>query len=155
MSVRKVVQKPSKFAIVNKAVAALNLGDYGKIEGFVSRTADILKRESETATRSISNAEHNHKTELSILGEELDDAVQSVEDAYCSLEPEQLKDNASQRAFRETYLDSIDYAEGIVLGIEKKTKEVIEAHEAKVAGYQKQVDARQLRIVRLTKGIIE
>ena len=150
----KEVKAPSKFAIVNKAVAALNLGDYGKIEGFVGRTADILKREQETAERSIENAKHNWKTELVVLNEELEDAETAVEESYCNLDPEKLKDNAAQRSFREQYLTSLDQAEAVVAGIEAKIEKEKDSHEEKVAKYQKQVDIRVKRIKRLTKGVV-
>jgi hypothetical protein len=152
---KDVVTKPSKFAIVNKAMASLNIGDYGKIEGFVSRTADILKREAESATRSITNAKHKHTAALVVLNEELEDAKEGVEEAYCDLHPEKLKDHASQRAFREEYLSTIDAAESVVLGIEDKIEAAKEAYKVKIAGYKEQVTVRETRITRLTKGIVK
>lgn len=142
----------SKFAIVNAVVVALNLGDYGKVENTVIKTAKKLKREVETAERSILNAKHNYTSKKSEMDEKLEDAEQAVDDSYTNLDPKQLKTNEMQRAFIETYLSSIDTAEAVVVGIEDKMKEQKEAYDVKVKGYKDQIAVREKRINRLEKG---
>lgn len=155
MSESSKVLKPSKFAIVNAVVAALNLGDYGKVEGFVMKTAKSLERENETIARSIVNAKHNLKTRISGLEEELEDAQMAVEEAYTNLDPKDLKNNEAQRVHMATYLGAIDRAEGFVLGLDGKIKDAKEASKEEIADLDKQADVRKQRIARLTKGIVK
>jgi len=143
----------SKFAIVNAVATALNLGDYGKIEGFVERTAKALKRENETFSRKIKNAEHNFESTNTQLADDLEDAQQAVEDAYKNLDPAKLVNNEMQKAFRATYLASIDTAEGKEKGVEESIKTLKEAHKEEVKKHQDQIDIRTKRIKRLTKGV--
>jgi hypothetical protein len=154
MSQQKVL-KPSKFAIVNAVVAALNLGDYGKVEGFVMKTAKSLERENETITRSIANAKHNLKTKLSGLEEELEDAQMAVEEAYTNLDPNDLKNNEAQRVHMSKYLTAIDTAEGYVLGLENKIKDAKEVSKDEIKELETQADVRKKRIARLTKGVVK
>lgn len=147
------VKKLSKFAIVNAVVVALNLGDYGKVENFVQRTAKALERESETIDQSITNAKHNLKTELRGLIDDLEDAQTAVEEAYTSIDPKDLKDNAAQRVYKEIYLKAIDTAEGFVLGLEEKIVEARKLSKERIEDLGKQKAVRIKRIARLTKGV--
>jgi len=145
--------KKSKYAIVNAVVVALNLGDYGKIEGFVQKTVKVLEREVDTLERNIVNAEHNFQTSLSENTEKLEDAQQCVEDAYTNLNPDNLKTNEAQRDYMETYLERIDTAEGKVLGIERSMEEEKERHDENIKEFKEQIAVRKTRITRLTKGV--
>ena len=147
--------KKSEYALVNAVVIALNLGDYGKIEGFVKKTAKTLEREVDTAERSIKNEQHNHKSMLSALNEKLEDAQTAVEDTYTNLDPAKLKTNEQQRAFMEIYLELIKEANGLVLTIEKEIEEVCEKSKEIVKELRKQIKIRREVIARLTKGIVK
>jgi len=155
MSESKKVLKPSKFAIVNAVVAALNLGDYGKVENFVQKTARTLEREVDTAERSITNSKHNLKSKLSSLEERLEDAQVAVEEAYTNLDPKDLKTNEEQRKYMDKYLFNIDSAEGYVLGLEEEIEKVKEESEEEIKNLNKQVSIRKQRIARLTKGVTD
>jgi len=155
MTQSREVKKLSKFAIVNAVVVALNLGDYGKVENFVQRTAKALERESETIDQSIANAKHNLKTELRGMNDDLEDAQTAVEEAYTSIDPKDLKDNAAQRVYKEIYLEAIDKAEGLVLGFEEKITKAKEVHKEKLENLNKQKAIRTKRIARLTKGVVK
>jgi predicted nucleic acid-binding Zn-ribbon protein len=149
--VKNVVAK-SQFSIVNEVAVMLNLGDFGKVEGFIRKTAKTLEREIETAERSIVNEKHNTKSKLSSLTEKLEDARQSVEEAYTNLDPELLKTNDAQRKFMETYLSDLDAVEAVVAGIEEEIKDAKEVSVKVIEKLGKEVAVRQTRIARLTKG---
>ena len=150
---KKEIKPVSDLAIVNTICAKLNLGDFGKVQNFFDKTISTLKREVETAERSKKNEQHNTETKLADLKEELEDAQSSVEDAYSNVDPENLKTNEAQRSYMETYLAGIDFAEAIVLGIEKRIESVQEASSKVIENLDKQITVRQTRITRLTKGI--
>lgn len=150
---KKEIKPVSQFEIVNKVAAMLNLGDFGKIESFVSKTASTLKREVETCERSKKNELHNLTTAMADLKEKLEDAQDSVEEAYSNLDPANLKTNESQRSYMETYLSNLDSAEALVLGIEKTIELTQEASDKVIEGLDKQIAVRQTRIDRLTKGV--
>lgn len=150
---KKEIKPVSQFEIVNKVAAMLNLGDFGKIENFVTKTANTLAREVETAERSKKNELHNLDTKLAALNEELEDAQLSVEEAYSNLDPANLKTNEAQRSFMETYLEALDKAEAVVLGIQENIKRAKEASEKVIENLDKQIAVRQTRINRLTKGV--
>jgi hypothetical protein len=149
--VKNVVAK-SQFSIVNEVAVMLNLGDFGKVEGFIRKTAKTLEREIETAERSIVNEKHNTKSKLSSLTEKLEDARQSVEEAYTNLDPELLKTNDTQRKFMETYLSDLDAVEAVVVVIEEEIKEGKEVSAKVIEKLGKEVKVRKTRIARLTKG---
>jgi len=150
---KKEIKPVSQFEIVNKVAAMLNLGDFGKIENFVTKTANTLAREVETCERSKKNELHNLETKLAALNEQLEDAQLAVEESYSNLDPANLKTNEMQRSFMETYLSSIDSAESVVLGIQKSIEDVKEASDKVIENLDKQITVRQTRIDRLTKGV--
>jgi len=149
--VKNVVAK-SQFSIVNEVAVMLNLGDFGKVEGFIRKTAKTLEREIETAERSIVNEKHNTKSKLSSLTERVEDAKQAVEETYTNLDPELLKTNDAQRRFMEQYLGDLDRVEAIVAGIEEEIKDAKEASKKVIEGLAEEIKVRKTRIARLTKG---
>jgi hypothetical protein len=145
----------SKYALVNRVATALNLGDFGKMEGFVERTAKYLERENETAVRNISSLKHNFKTDSSQISDDREDAVGEVDDAYDMLDPSKLKNNDMQKDFRKIYLAGIKKAEGKLLGIDQAIIEDQEAHDKAVKVYQDQIDSRKNTIKRLTQSKVK
>ena len=154
MNTEKKVEK-SKFAIVNEVAVIFKLGDFGKVESFIRKTAKTLEREVETANRSIKNERHNLKSELSELGEKLEDAQQSVAEAYTNLDPKDLQTNDAQRKYMETYLDAIDGAELAVKDLEDLTKEKKEDSDKVIKNLQDEIAVRTNRISRLLVGAKE
>jgi F0F1-type ATP synthase membrane subunit b/b' len=142
----------SKFAIVNAVAAMLNLGDFGKVESFIQKTARTLDREIETASRSIANEKHNLKTTLGDMKEKLEDAQQNLEESYTNLDPENLKTNDAQRNYMEIYLGAIDRAESIVEGFEAAIIKAKKTSEESVELLNAEIAIRKKRISRLTKG---
>lgn len=142
----------SQFEIVNRIAAILNLGDYGKVENFISKTVNTLKREIETLERSKKNEQHNLASTIATLEEELEDANVSLQETYANVDPKDLTTNEMQRKFMETYLSSIDIAESKVEGIKKKIDKVNEESTKVVEDIDKEIAVRERRITVLSKG---
>ena len=151
MKDQKEVAK-SEFAIVNEVAVMLNLGDFGKVESFVRKASSILKREVDTAERSIINEKHNTKSKLDDMQEKLEDAQQSVSETYTNLDPKDLKTNDAQREHAKIYFAALDKAEGVVKGIEDKIAAIKETSDNKVKSLNDEIAVRKTRINRLTKG---
>jgi prefoldin subunit 5 len=146
------IKPVSQFEIVNKIAAMLNLGDYGKVENFISKTVKTLEREVDTLERSKKNQEHNFSTSLATLKEELEDAQMSLDETYANVDPKDLATNEMQRSFMETYLSRIDIAEAKVVGIEKKIEDATEASAKIIEDLDKEIAVRNKRISMLSKG---
>jgi prefoldin subunit 5 len=146
------IKPVSQFEIVNKIAAMLNLGDYGKVENFISKTVKTLEREVDTLERSKKNQEHNFSTSLATLKEELEDAQMPLDETYANVDPKDLATNEMQRSFMETYLSRIDIAEAKVVGIEKKIEDATEASAKIIEDLDKEIAVRNKRISMLSKG---
>ena len=80
MSNKKTEVKPvSEFYIVNAVAKLANLGDWAKVENFVSKTVKVLESEIVTAERNIVNAKHNATNSMIVLKENLEDAEAELE----------------------------------------------------------------------------
>jgi hypothetical protein len=149
----KVVKEVAKseFFLVNEIAVALNLGDFGKVEGFFRKTVKSLGREIETAERSIVNVKHNAESVMRGLVEVLEDKQQAATEAYTNVAPEDLKNNDAQRKYMKTYLAAIAHAEGIVKGQEAIIKEAEEVTDAEVKRLTEEIDVRKAIIAKVGK----
>jgi len=115
--------KKSKYAIVNLVCKILNLGEYAKVENFVSKVITTLTREISSLKRNQGTLQLHFDNRMLELEEELEDLNKELEDAYADINPEKLSNNAEMNSYMDKYL-------GVLSKIEKKIerqKDVIDA----------------------------
>jgi uncharacterized protein YPO0396 len=140
----------SQFAIVNKVAAMLNLGDYGKVEHFITKVVTKLGREVDNLETSVKNERHILKGKLSKEQENLQDAKETLEETYLNIDPKALKTNADQRAAIEPYLDAINSAEITVKTVEDAIEALTEASNETVKDLKEEIQVRKDRISLIT-----
>jgi len=123
MSEGKEVQK-SKFALVNIIMAALNLGDNGKIESFFDRAIKQLKREISHITSNFNVTNLADIQAAEDLKSEIEDAQTELDEAYLNIDVTRLDSNSSQDAYREVYFGGIEAAENKFEALTNKLKDL-------------------------------
>ena len=153
MSNKKTEVKPvSEFYIVNAVAKLANLGDWAKVENFVSKTVKVLESEIVTAERNIVNAKHNATNSMIVLKENLEDAEAELEDTFVSINLSKIQNNKDAASYREDYLSSISKANKVI-ELAKKDIEVQKiAAEKIIEEYNKEISIRKSYIKSLSKG---
>ena len=141
----------SKFAIVNFIATAFNLGDYGKVENFVSKTVDMFNKEIKAAKRNIVNAEHNAENTMLELNEKLEDVQNELQEAFTSIELDKIQTNAAQAEYREVWLSNISRAEKVVAKVEKEIEVQKLATDKLIEEYRAEIKVRENRIETISK----
>jgi hypothetical protein len=145
-------EKKSKFAIVNTICALLNLGEFGKIENFISKTVRVLKNEVEDYKRNIATNRYIHKGKFASMQEDLEDAEQALEDAYNHVQTERLGSNADIKKYREEYLADIYVAETNVEAVKESIESDKKMHEKVLESDKDEIKWREVRINKLVKS---
>lgn len=147
MSTEKTVVVKSQFAIVNAIAALLKLGDFGKLESFFTKVIKKLESEIDVYKRNISNYRHNSKHVVAELEDNLADAEEEQKEAFKNVSPDQVSNNASQKAFIEEYLSNLASGDIKVKSINDKIKaekealtEAIKAANAEIAVREERID---------------
>ena len=144
--------KKSKFSIVNLICATLKLGDFGKVDSFISKVVRTLNREIETFKRNKSAIKYTEKGRISEYKEELEDAQVALEDAYSNINPENLKTNDAQKRAMVPYLEHIDACEEECTCIEKKIEDYKETMKKEIKAIDENIAWREVRVKKLSLG---
>ena len=143
------VSTTCKFKFVTAIMALFNLGDEGKFVSFFSRLERDFNRAIEQLKINLNILKSQHDQEMTELKEQLEDAVQSVEDAWLNVKPEQIATNALQESFKESYLAAIERAEDEVERIEERIEKVKDRYKEDREAINKQIKAYEARINKL------
>jgi hypothetical protein len=143
--------KKSRFAIVTVIMAALNLGEAGKLESFFGRLVKkfngeikILKQNKSTDAMTIEN-------DITSVKDQLEDAQSDLMAAYADVDVEKLDSNASQDAHGEEYIAKIEMQEKIVERLETRLEELEKSLEVSNGKYDKKIKVRTERINKISK----
>lgn len=109
---------PSKFGIVNRIAAILKLGDFGKIENFITKVEATLNKEISTLERNLSNEKFNSDNRIKDLEEKLEDRKADLADSYLAIDPKNVSNNEAAKSFIDTYLGNITEHQTVVSTIE-------------------------------------
>ena len=139
-----------KQTLVERILAALNLGESGKIQHFVDKQVRNYNREIVALERNIANEKYAQETELTSLKEKLEDAQAAVESAYTDITPANVETNKAQDEFGEIYWSKITSAEKTVESIEKQIQLLEEATQERIKVHQKEIDERKRRLSKIS-----
>ena len=126
--------------IVQRVLAALNLGDDGKVMSFFGHLEKYTNRDVVNIKANLSAAELEHTQNLETLADDLQDAKQSLKETYENVEIDRIQTNADQKAYMAVYLSRVTAAENVVANVEasinkakERYDEFVKAEKAKIA----------------------
>lgn len=135
--------------IVAKIMAALKLGEEGKIGSFFNKLESDFSREIKAIKHNISGAEFEHEQNIERLTQQLEDAQQAVEDAWMNVTADKVNTNAAQDSFKGDYLYNITLAEDRVEDIKRAIKRNQDAHENQLKDLNDQIAKYEARLARI------
>ena len=136
--------------LLQKIKAFLNITDEGRIEHFLQKQVKNLNREISAANKNIESENFNFSNEIEQLNEKLEDAQLEVESAYMSVTPDDVKTNADQDSFADSYWRKIENAELAVKQIQERIDALTEAHEKTVGRFTKHIEECKRRIGKIS-----
>jgi prefoldin subunit 5 len=135
--------------IVAKIMAALKLGEEGKIGSFFNKLESDFNREIKAIKHNISGLEFEHEQRIEKLNEELEDAEKAVEDAWMNVTADRVATNAAQDSFKNDYLSAITMAEKRVSNIKNDIKDAKGEYKEKLEDLNDQISKYEARLARI------
>lgn len=135
--------------IVAKIMAALKLGEEGKIGSFFNKLESDFTREIKAIKHNISGLEFEHEQRLEKLNEQLEDAEKAVEDAWMNVTADRVATNAAQDSFKQDYLAAITIAEKRVSNIKNDIKDAKGEYKEKLEDLNDQISKYEARLARI------
>ena len=145
----KATQK-SKFALVNLVCSLLNLGDFAKVENFVTKTIKVLEKEVKLLERNLQSLKVAHDTALEDITDSIEDLEIDLETAYNNINPEHVSNNKAIKDYMETYLNDISLVEQKIEAAKEKREKAMEAFKDEKENITKEIALRQRRIAKLS-----
>jgi prefoldin subunit 5 len=135
--------------IVSKIMAALKLGEEGKIGSFFSKIESDFNREIKAIKHNISGLELEHEHSLTSLNDKLEDLKKAVDDAWLDITAEKVATNALQDSFKGRYLGNIVGAEDAVARCEKQIANTIENYNSNIKDLNDQIAKYESRLAKI------
>jgi prefoldin subunit 5 len=135
--------------IVSKIMAALKLGEEGKIGSFFSKIESDFNREIKAIKHNISGFELEHEHSLTSLNDKLEDLKKAVDDAWLDITAERVATNALQDSFKGRYLGNIVDAEDAVTKCEKQIANTIENYNSNIKDLNDQIAKYEARLAKI------
>lgn len=141
----------AKFSIVRVIMTMLNLGEEGKISSFFLKVEKRLKREINILSRNLETVKSQTEQRIEDLTDQLQDANDTLNQAYYHVDLDNLQTNESQSNYVEIYLDNIDSKLEQVRRIQKQIEEEKDNFEKFKKETEEQITSLQKRIDIITK----
>lgn len=135
--------------IVAKIMAALKLGEEGKIGSFFNKLESDFKRQIKLIEHNLDAEDLEFDHNLSSLEEKLEDAVAAVESAWMNVTADNVATNSAQDSFKESYLYNIERAETRVKDLETDIKDLKARHERTMKDLNEQIEKYEARLTRI------
>ena len=133
----------SNFSIVDRIVAALELGSAGKLMSFFIRLEKTINKSLKALEQNFNTEKLNHSNTLDDYNDKLEDARAELDQVYLDVPESSINTNANQIEFVDTYLYAITKAENKVQNILDNTalakdnfKDVEKAYKRNVAALE-------------------
>lgn len=135
--------------IVAKIMAALKLGEEGKIGSFFNKLESDFKRQIKLIEHNLDAEDLEFEHNLSSLEEKLEDAVAAVESAWMNVTADNVATNSAQDSFKESYLYNIERAETRVKDLQADIKDLNARHERIMKDLNEQIEKYEARLARI------
>ena len=148
----KTTTSVSNLGLVKRVMAMLNAGDEGKIHGFLLKVIRDRNKEISARKQNMEAAEFEYKSSLTSFQEQLEDAQQDYSDAFLNIETDNVKNNATQSNYVDTYLDRIADKKRQVKSIETLIKTLKVEHKDALDLVKLEIKELQSQIKEIQKG---
>ena len=142
----------SDIYVVREIAAFLKIGDVGKLDNAFKKIVKHEERANDALKKKIANADFNYGSKKIELDYKLEDAQDCLKTAYTNIDIEDLKSNVAIDTLRKKYLANLDNCCEAIDSVEEEKKELKEALDSEIEGYQDQIDARAARIKHIKLG---
>lgn len=140
----------SKFSIVNTIITFFKLGDSGKLDSFFTRLVRDFERAVNQIEINMNILKSQYDQQITEIEEALEDANQSVEDAWKNVTPEQVATNALQESFKNDFIANIERAEAAVDRHQERLEKAKERYKEERQEMADQIKAYKARIAKIT-----
>jgi SMC interacting uncharacterized protein involved in chromosome segregation len=138
-----------KQGIVASIMAALKLGEEGKIGSFFNKLENEFEREIKSIKHNIKGEELEHDHAVESLKAKIEDAKKAIEDAWMNITAEQVATNAMQESFKSDYLTNVTKKEMELERLEGQLKKINSSYEASITDLNEQIEKYEARLKKI------
>jgi uncharacterized protein YjbJ (UPF0337 family) len=118
-----------KLSLVERILATLKLGEDAKINSFFLREVKKLKSSIKAHEKNLEMSEFELNAAIDRIQDQLEDARESVKQAFESISPADVSNNGMADEFSKIYWGRIKAAQGNVTSLEKELEAAKESFE--------------------------
>jgi len=122
----------SQFPLVNKILTLLGLTDIAKFDRFFVKEIKRFKTEIKKCEGNKSQLALTYETDREVLEEQIEDAVDNLENARTAITIEDLQSNESTDAFRVRYWNGINRRQGELKSLKQNMEDLTETYEDEI-----------------------
>ena len=141
----------SKFGIVNRVMAILNIGDAGKMESFFQRSIKAFNREISEIKSNLAAKTLKIEGKIDALKDRIEDAKEDLVNAYHNIDLTSIENNQAQDSYREIYFNRIEEAENKIESLEEELADLKVDLKDKRKAATEDIAIREDRIVMIQK----
>jgi archaellum component FlaC len=138
-----------KQGIVASIMAALKLGEEGKIGSFFNKLENEFEREIKSIKHNIKGEELEHDHAVESLKAKIEDAKKAIEDAWMNITAEQVATNAMQESFKSDYLTNVTRKETELERLEDQLKRINSSYESSIKDLNEQIEKYEARLKKI------
>jgi phenylalanyl-tRNA synthetase alpha subunit len=138
-----------KQGIVASIMAALKLGEEGKIGSFFNKLENEFEREIKSIKHNIKGEELEHDHAVESLKAKIEDAKKAIEDAWMNITAEQVATNALQERFKGAYLSDIASKEYNLTCLENELEVVNKLYDKSIKDLNEQIEKYEARLSKI------
>ena len=142
-----------KNVLVVKIMSMLKLDDAGRLEKFFN--GEVKKFDNQIKAIEMNKKTAALELELAMDGltSKIEDAENSVADAYCAVEPKDINTNDAMESFSARYWANIDAKEAVLARLIAEKEATQKAYDEKLKGRDEKIAAYKSRIEKISQVI--
>ena len=149
----KTVEKEEGFFsdLVAEVLKLLKMDDAGRVSKFFKKEVKRLKEEIKTFEMNKQTAEIEFERILSKYDDQIEDAKETVKEAYTKIQVEEITSNENMENFSAKYWRNIDDKEYLLKSLVDERKRTVEQYEITVKERDEKIAKRVQRIEKISK----
>lgn len=151
MTTKKETTATSIYALAQKVLNILNIGEDAKINNFFAREVKKFEKFIRDLKRNLTTLENQYTDDVDDVNEKLIDAKEAVEDAKIAVTLDDVKTNDAADSFATIYWTNIDAKTKEVERLEQKLKDLKDTFEKETQKVKDQIEKYQKRIDMIKK----
>lgn len=146
MTTKKETATTGIYALAQKVLNILNIGEDAKINNFFAREVKKFEKFIRDLNRNLTTLENQYTDSVDDVNEKLIDAKEAVEDAKIAITLADVKTNDAADSFASHYWNNIDAKMKEVKRLEQKLEDLKSAFEKQTQEVKDQIEKYQARI---------